>query len=644
MVLLAAKMPFQKSQSQWNLRMKQAWLDGVVEASTPPSHRPRLPDSGVFLRSDKMIFASDMFVSENLRGPFPYHIGQVGLMGTPDETVRFILEGDAVDQGIFKMDWHSGDVFVTQPLDREKTPLFQLTVALVDPSDQHVGDPTPLVIRVIDQNDNRPLFSQPSFQGQLPEHAPVGEEVLQLSAYDIDDPSLGNAELRFQLIPPTAAFDLSHVTFDIDPVTGIIITTSNPTMLDREGLENLQHEVVVRVSDMAGGDAGLFTTATVTVTITDINDHPPEFEHRNYELSIPEGSLGPVLNLSISDGDEVGGENWLAVVKVVKGDPGSNFEVVTDPTTNQATVFVVKPLDFETNPAFQLLIRADNLEPVIPEASGSRRSSAIISIQVLDINEAPVIIPFHTVLSKPEGLPAGDRLLSLNATDPDYSDQMVRFSVGHDPVGWIAVDAISGVVTTKATLDRDSPDVDEDNIYTVTILATDNGIPPATGTATLQLELSDENDNAPSVSPMGTWVCEDAEDITTILKASDSDIGTNAEPFSFRLGQGGHNLSPSYYYLGEKGQDVQSLWSLKKLNDTHAKLLPQGHLPRGYYPVPIYVSDSGKPAQTTKLVFNATVCTCTPGEPPDCSHATMTLPALAQSLIISMLVTLVLVL
>ena len=51
---------------------------------------------------------------------------QVGLMGTPEETVRFTLEGEAVDQGIFKMDWHTGEVFVTQPLDREKTPLFQV--------------------------------------------------------------------------------------------------------------------------------------------------------------------------------------------------------------------------------------------------------------------------------------------------------------------------------------------------------------------------------------------------------------------------------------------------------------------------------------------------------------------------------------
>ena len=46
---------------------------------------------------------------------------------------------------------------------------------------------------------------------------------------------------------------------------------------------------------------------------------------------------------------------------------------------------------------------------------------------------------------------------------------------GVDPANWVTVDPKNGVITTVKTLDRESSDVKND-IYTVTVLAVDNGM------------------------------------------------------------------------------------------------------------------------------------------------------------------------
>ncbi|XP_061431962.1 acyl-coenzyme A diphosphatase NUDT19 [Lethenteron reissneri] len=141
-----------------------------------------------------------------------------------------------------------------------------------------VEGPTVMLVHVLDQNDNRPRFQHEPFHAQLPEHAPRGHHVIHVEADDPDNPETGNAELRYSLGPPRPPpANRSAVSFAIDPLRGDITTTSDPQLLDREALATLTYELVVSVSDMAGGDSGLVRSSTVTVTIADINDNPPVF-------------------------------------------------------------------------------------------------------------------------------------------------------------------------------------------------------------------------------------------------------------------------------------------------------------------------------------------------------------------------------
>lgn len=78
------------------------------------------------------------------------------------------------------------------------------------------------------------------------------------------------------------------------------------------------------------------------------------------------------------------------------------------------------------------------------------------------------------------------------------------------------------------------------------------GTPPASGTGTLQIYLTDINDNAPHVFPPEVEMCERPEPNALNLTASDPDLSPNAGPFAFEL--------------ANRPSDVRRNWTLHRLN------------------------------------------------------------------------------
>lgn len=81
---------------------------------------------------------------------------------------------------------------------------------------------------------------------------------------------------------------------------------------------------------------------------------------------------------------------------------------------------------------------------------------------------------------------------AVHASDKDEgSNGEVRYSLS-DSGELFALDSSSGWLTTLVPLDRETVPA-----YTLTVLATDNGTPQQTATATLHVRLIDYNDNPP---------------------------------------------------------------------------------------------------------------------------------------------------
>lgn len=58
-----------------------------------------------------------------------------------------------------------------------------------------------------------------------------------------------------------------------------LLTVHNYVLLFPQTLPTTQYELEIVAKDMAGSEVGLTGTATATITITDRNDHAPEFTH-----------------------------------------------------------------------------------------------------------------------------------------------------------------------------------------------------------------------------------------------------------------------------------------------------------------------------------------------------------------------------
>lgn len=76
--------------------------------------------------------------------------------------------------------------------------------------------------------------------------------------------------------------DTAGGSFSIDKTSGILVLER---FLDREVQSTYQ--VTVRASDW-GAPSRLSSFVNVTITILDINDNPPVFEHRDQLVTVPE--------------------------------------------------------------------------------------------------------------------------------------------------------------------------------------------------------------------------------------------------------------------------------------------------------------------------------------------------------------------
>ncbi|KAM9815116.1 cadherin-13 isoform 1-T1 [Syngnathus typhle] len=548
-------------------------------------------------RVKRSLLVPPMIVTENQRAPFPRIIGKVIATEKSWDHI-FRLTGPGADQdpkGLFTIDIDTGDVSVTRSLDREVIDSYQLEVSTTDLNGNLVEGPVILVITIIDQNDNRPIFKETRYTGEVLEGSPTGTTVMTMTAFDADDSSTDNAALRYNIIRQSPDKPSPNM-FYIDAERGDIVTVISPTLLDRETLPTTRYELEIVAKDMAGSEVGLTGTATATITITDKNDHAPEFTHPLFEAYVYEGSTGVAVNLTIDDRDDPATGAWRAVYSIINGDPTQRFKIQTNPDNNEGMLSVVKPLDYEGAAFHKIFIKVENEDLLVSDAGYGPSSTATVQVKVLDINEGPVFFPDPLVVTRMENIPVESFVASLNATDPDTLQlQSVRYAILRDPAGWLTVNHLRGTVNTLASLDRESPYV-HDNKYNAVFIAIDNGSPPATGTGTLVIHLEDYNDNAPFVVPSVARVCEDAHDMNVaIVGGRDKDLPPNGAPFKIELG---------------KQPGLDKTWKVTRVNSTHSQIMLLQSLKKANYQLPLLITDSGVPPLSNNSEVKVQVCFC----------------------------------
>ncbi|XP_034737882.1 cadherin-15 [Etheostoma cragini] len=503
--------------------------------------------------------------------------------------VIYKLEGPGVDQepkNLFEIDDKTGVIRSKRPLDRERHNSFTLKAFALSTSGERLENPSTIEIVVLDQNDNRPAFTQSQFGGSVSEFSVPGTSVMSVSATDADDPMTENAFLSYSItgqesIPANA---VTKTMFGINNETGAIYTRD--VGLDREVVKGFR--LKLQVADMGG--MGLTSEGVAIIHISDINNHAPQFSPALYSMTAVENREDyEIGRVNVTDRDDRGTGNWEGKY-FISNDPEGLFAISTDPATNEGVLTVVKPLDYEAMDEYSLILTVENVNPLSNKAPNLPMSTATVVVTVVNENEAPHFREDPIQIVVPESVVPGTLLKSNIAFDPDNSD--LRYEISRDPERWLDINRATGDITAKRTFNMQSPNV-RNNIYNAVVKVTDAG--GVSTTATVAITLKETNDFPPQLFPLSGTVCGDAGHRSSglIVTAVDKDLPPHAAPFTF-----------------EMPDDLSINWTVIQVNHTHAVLQSLLELEAGEYVVTVFVADSGSPVLSTYAQVNVTVCLC----------------------------------
>ncbi|XP_078026023.1 cadherin-like protein 26 isoform X1 [Epinephelus lanceolatus] len=549
-------------------------------------------------------------IDEDYDREFPYILGKIEV---EKKLTFYEIHGQGVDlepKGILQIDENTGVISVHGPVDYERYRVLKLTFQAFD-REKHVID-TRLGVEILinDANDNPPKFGRDVYQINIPEATSQGTILTTVMAKD-DDSEEDNRLFDLNIISVTPQPSDLEFYLTQNFQTGAI---SFKGCLDHEEAE--KYAIIVEAKDH-GKKKQLSSSCTVIINIADGNNHLPQIIGQTGPGRVKEGQTGVlVLRLQVTDADSKGTPAWRAKYKIL-GDQDDNFNITTDPETNEGLLYVKKHLNYEDSSLRTLTISVENEIPyqtckVVSRSSSlwkvetiggetvtetTRLSTRQVTVTVEDVNEAPIFKPPNKMVSVAENGDVGQYLWTSTAKDPDATNTVV-YRKGDDPAGWITVDTKTGKITTTKIIDRESSYV-KNNIYTVTILAVDNGQPLMTGTATLTIHVSDKNDNAPFL-PVGTIdMCQSDGLSRANITAMDLDEDPYSGPFTFKL-QG-----------NEKGY-----WKLDPTRGYSVNLVKENTVHSGHYELLLEMSD----LQGNTAVHNlsVTVCNCMDPAKPNC--------------------------
>ncbi|KAM8730864.1 cadherin-7-like isoform 1-T2 [Acanthopagrus schlegelii] len=573
------------------LRQRGCW--GLNPSSGDLEKSPRSdPDPWEGLHRNKRSWVwNQFFVLEEYTGNEPLYVGKLHSdVDKGDGKVKYVLSGEGATS-IFTIDENTGDIHATKRLDREAQAYYTLQAQAVDRITNIPVEPkSEFVVKVQDINDNEPKFLDGPYLAGVPEMSPLGTMVVQVAATDADDPTYGNsARVVYSIIH-------GQPYFSVEPKTGVI-RTALPNM-DRETRD--QYVLVIQAKDMVGQMGGLSGTTSVTVTLTDVNDNPPRFTHKNYQYTVPESLPVQSVVARIKAADADIGSNAEMDFRIMDGDGPGMFNITTDEETQDGIIILLKPLDFETKSSFSLRIEATNRNIDSNFLSlGPFSDTTSVKVTVEDVNEPPV---FSSPLSKmvvSEDAKVGTSIGRVSAHDPDNSNNGIRYSIDRntDLERFFNVDAMSGVISTAKSLDREA-----NSVHNLTIFAMESQDPTQIGKGISLITVSDINDNAPVFAiDYETLLCENAlpGQVIQTISAVDKD-----EPLS------GHRF---YFALAAPAAGNLNFTLRDNKDNTASVLTKRGGFRRREQPVyrlPVLIVDSGSPALSSTNTLSVRVCDC----------------------------------
>eukprot|EP00058_Branchiostoma_floridae_P024852 XP_002610342.1 hypothetical protein BRAFLDRAFT_72456 [Branchiostoma floridae] len=431
----------------------------------------------------------------------------------------------------------TGHVIVAKSLDHETRPAYTLTVTAFD-QDGRNGSTT-LLVKILDVNDNPPVFSQDVYRVEVMEDIQPGALVGQVEATDADALPQ-NKKVLYHILSGNV-----YNTFRIDTESGEVFTQA---AVDRETLS--LYQLTIQATNPSGDSQSVNGTTQITaqmfITIADVNDIAPVFDEEEYARPILENEpIGTsILYVHAEDGDL--GNNSRLSYSIAEGNVDNAFKINEKSGLVMVNTILSEKARIINEYRLEVVARDHGTPPL--------EGRTIVLLTVVDVNDKKprfVRPQRNMTVSVPENSPSGHFVYQAFAVDEDTGiNGIVSYDFfipnGRERGGdWekFAIDPFSGNITTVEPLDRELQAE-----YTLIIVARDQGLPePFESTRPFRVEVEDVNDNEPEfprdvsglVYMQTLSVPEHAEvgtEVGRVTEAIDKDEGDNAIVFYFITG------------------------------------------------------------------------------------------------------------
>ncbi|CAG5111672.1 Oidioi.mRNA.OKI2018_I69.chr2.g5952.t1.cds [Oikopleura dioica] len=201
------------------------------------------------------------------------------------------------DSPYFSLERETGNLVALKSLDAEFLSRHVVQIIAVDKGSPSLRGETSVIINVLDENDNDPVFERLEYDFSFPETTEGGTVIGSVSAIDADT----NAQVRYRL-------GSNSVPFRIHPETGKI---SLQRSIDAD-IDKTKYNIEIIAEDKDGRSA----TASVSILVEDINDNAPALIWPNPDLDV----IQVTLDTRVAE--------KVATIQVRDRDQGANGEVI----------------------------------------------------------------------------------------------------------------------------------------------------------------------------------------------------------------------------------------------------------------------------------------------------------------------------
>ncbi|XP_077588713.1 protocadherin alpha-C2-like isoform X2 [Stigmatopora nigra] len=373
------------------------------------------------------------------------------------------------------------EFILKEALDREQQAVHNLILTAVDGGKPPRSGTAKIIVQVLDNNDNAPLFDQSMYNVKIMENSPIGSLVIDLNATDLDEGSNSDLTYSYSLYTP----DKTQQTFHLNPSTGEITIKG---MLNYEDFNIYDMEVIAADK----GVTSLSGQCTIKIQVEDMNDNHPEISIKSFQSPVSENIDVDTVIAVVSVSDKDSGDNGQVDLLVPKNMP---FKL-RESSDNYYELVVSEPLDREKVPEYEITFTVKD------RGSPPLSDNETMTLQLLDVNDnVPQFPQSSYTIRVTENNAPGALLSTPSAFDPDlHENQYLVYFILEKEVANTSMSMLFSINPENGNLYAlKTFDYEMEKEFFFHIEARDSGSPPLSSNVSVHIVVVDQNDNAPVI-------------------------------------------------------------------------------------------------------------------------------------------------